>query len=99
LAIGANTIDDHELLDEAQHDLPDAAFDLVDVGRPPLPELGEELRGAHDRPREQLWEEGDVESVVDEVRSRLDVPAGHVDKVRDALECVEADPDRNQQFK
>ena len=60
--------------------------------------LAQELRAqdpvADDRPCDQVREEGDEERVAQRVALGRQVAAVHVDRVRDSLERVEADADR-----
>jgi len=58
-----------------------------------VPELGQELLGAHDGPRHQLREEGHEGRELEEAVLRLEAPSVDVDRVAQRLERVEADPD------
>src|SRR5437588_11444552 len=57
-------------------------------------ELWLELAVADDRPGDQVWEERDEERVAERIPLGLGVASEDVDHVRDRLEGVEADPDR-----
>ncbi len=64
-------------------------------GRPArLGELRDELGRAHDRPRDQVREEGHEQRVVEEILRRLGPPQIDVERVGQGREGVEADPDR-----
>ena len=64
------------------------------VGLARLLELRDELGRAHDRPRDQMREEGHEQRVVEEAARRLRAPQVDVERVGQGRERVEADADR-----
>jgi hypothetical protein len=72
--------------------------DLLGSGARRRFHLRQELDRPHDRPRGELREERHEQGVVEEAPHSADLPAIHVHCVADALECVEADAQRQQDF-
>ena len=83
----------HDLLEQAAGYEPErqAGVDLAGVAG--LAELGQELRGPHDRAGHQVGEEGEVDRKIQQ-GCRFDASTVGVDHVAESLEREEADPHR-----
>ena len=89
-----NIVGDAGFLDEAQHEQHQRRLDRHIGPYPGAPELGQEVRRAHDRTRHQLRKEGDVQRHIGEARLGANMLAAHIDHVAHRLEGVEGNPDR-----
>ena len=86
----------HDLLEQAAGYEPEgqAGVDLAGVAG--LAELGQELRGPHDRAGHQVGEEGEVDRKIQQ-GCRFDASTVGVDHVAESLEREETDPYRRDQ--
>jgi hypothetical protein len=89
-----DVVGDEHLLRVAPHHQPDAVLHLLARDPARVRHLGQQVRGALDRPGHQLREEGDEECEVEEARAGLEPAAVDVDRVGERLEGVEGDADR-----
>ena len=90
----AELVGDQHLLRQAEREEDESREEELGIEPVEAVELRLELAVADDRPRDQVREEGDEERVAERVPLDLHVAAEDVDHVRDRLEGVEADPDR-----
>src|SRR5262245_58369734 len=89
---------DHRLLEQAEQEQLDALHDLVLAHGVAPCELRKELTRAHDRSRDELRKERDVQREVEEIRAELLTPAVDVERVTHRLERVEGDAEWNHQM-
>ena len=91
--LASDEVGDHDLLQQPDRDQGHRRADAHVAGVARLRDLRQDLARPDDRAGHDVREERQVHRQVDRL-ARLDDPAVHVDRVRDRLERVEADPDR-----
>jgi hypothetical protein len=91
LHVAGDLVGDCEFFESADGKQAEAALDILPRGTPALEHLREQVRGAHDRSGDELWEKGDEEQEVLQLSARLNVTAVHVDRVAHALKGEERD--------
>ena len=82
----------NRLLEQSHRQQDEAPAHLTGVGAFRLETLRQELGSADDRTGNQLWKEGHEECVVEKRRRGAQSPPVNVDRVRQRLEGVEANP-------
>src|SRR5262249_5235203 len=93
---GGDVAGDDHLLEQAAPDEEGGAGGVALGEHPGGVQLGEELRGAHDRPGDQVGEEGQVDGEVQPAPGDQLAPVD-VHDVADGLEGEEGDPHRHDQ--
>jgi hypothetical protein len=91
-------IGDGHLLEETKADARESVTYVVGARRSPRIELAEEKPRSYDRPGEQLREKSEIEGVVERLADRAHPATIDVDEIRNALERVKANPDRNEEI-
>ena len=92
----ADVVGDHQLLEEAPADQPEAAARMLDGEHPPPFDLGQQERGALNRPGDQVRKERDERRQVEQVAAGAQLSLVDVDRVAHRLERVEGNADRQQ---
>ena len=87
-------VGEHDLLEQPERQQREAEEDWSGVARRGSVELRDKLGRAHDRPGDQVREEGHEQGVVEEAPGRLRAAQVDVERVGQRGERVEPDSDR-----
>src|SRR5580698_582050 len=91
-------IGNSHFLEETKANARESVTYVVGARRSPRIKLAEEKPRSYDRPGEQLREKSQIERVVERLADRAHPATIDVDEIRNALEGVKANPDRNEEI-
>ena len=91
---GQKTVGEHDLLEQAERHQRQSETQHIRAGAARLRELRHQFSRAHDRPSNQMREEGHEQRIVEEVGCRLGAAQIHIERVGHRCKGVERDADR-----